>query len=59
MTDFTPDEYLLQAAWLCLEDMGNLMLHDGVPVDPEHPKRQAITRCYAIVSDIAKRLEKA
>ena len=55
--DFTPDEYLLQAAWLCIEDMGSCMLHDGVPVDPEHPKRIAITRCYEIANTIAKRLE--
>ncbi len=55
--DFTPDEYLLQAAWLCLEEIGNQMMHDGVPVDAEHPKRIAMTNCYEVVNAIAKRLE--
>lgn len=59
LDDFTPDEYLLQSAWLCLEELGSQLMHDGVPVDPEHPKRQAMTHCYAVVSAIAKRLEKA
>ena len=57
--DFTPDEYLLQAAWLCLEELGSQLLHDGVPVDTDHPKRIAMTKCYEVVASIAKRLEKA
>lgn len=56
--DFTPDEYLLQAAWLCIEELGSQLLHDGVPVDPEHPKRIAMDYATRIVSDIANRLEK-
>lgn len=59
LDDFTPDECLLQSAWLCLDELGSQLMHDGVPVDPEHPKRQAMTHCYALVSEIAKRLEKA
>lgn len=55
--DFTQDEYLLQAAWLCLKEMGSQMMHDGVPVDTAHPKRIAMTRCYEVVNAIAKRLE--
>ena len=57
--DFTPDEYLLQSAALCLEEIGSQMLHDGVPIDATHPKRIAMTRCYEITNEIAKRLEKS
>lgn len=57
--DFTPDEYLLQEAWLCLEELGSQLLHDGVLTDPEHPKRIALKHCEETAYKIAKRLEKS
>lgn len=56
--DSTADEHLLHIAWLCIEELGSQLLHDGVPVDPEHPKRIAMNYATRTVADIANRLEK-
>lgn len=53
----TTDEYLLHEAWLCIEELGNQLLHDGVPTAEGHPKRVAINFAGLVSHAIGKRLE--
>jgi hypothetical protein len=54
----TPDEYLLNEARICIEELRSQLLHDGVPTDLEHPKRLALSFSEITAYSIVKRLGK-